>query len=61
LDFNASVTRDGYVPAIDGSGGLDTTSIDEPIAAAAVFGGNDDGGGGDRYKHRFFLLLFLLI
>ena len=50
LDFNASVTRDGYVPA-DGSDR--DPSPGQCIAAAAIFGGNDDdGGSSDRYKHR---------
>ena len=46
LDFNASVTRDGYVPAI----GRDPSPVG--IAASVMFGGNDGDGGGDRYKHR---------
>lgn len=61
LDFNASVTRDGYVPADDGSSR--DPSPGQGLAAAAIIGGSDAVGSGDQYKHRlqsFPLPTFLL-
>ena len=46
LDFDASVTRDGYV-SVDPP----PDYHESPVAATAIFG-EGDANGSDRYKHR---------